>query len=81
MHNARMIHHQRLDGCPPYDRVTKGVSSIVTPAKMSVPPLPSGVEQLHAAASPRILRCDLRTLRVVANRACIAQIVRPGWTT
>jgi hypothetical protein len=44
MHHARTIHRQSLDGCPSYDRFAKGVSAIVTPAKMSVPTLLPGIE-------------------------------------
>lgn len=80
MHHARTIHRQCLDGCPSYDRFAKDASVIVTPAKMSVPTLSSGVEQSHAASCLWVLRGDLRTLRVIADRARIAQIVRSGLT-
>jgi hypothetical protein len=81
MHHARTIHRQRLDGCPSYDRFAKGVSAIVAPAKMSVPTLLPGVEQSHAASCLGILPCDVRTLRIVAHRARVAQVVQCGLTT
>src|SRR5713101_7982245 len=81
MHHARPIHRQCLDGCPSYDRFAKGVSAIVTPVKMSVPALLSGVEQSHAASCLGVLPCDVRTLRVVAHRARVAQVVQFGLTT
>ena len=72
MHHARTIHRQCLDGCPSYDRFAKGVSTIVTLAKMSVPTLLPGVEQSHAVSCPGILPCDVRTLCIVAHRARVA---------
>ena len=80
MHHARTIHRQCLNGCPSYDRFAKSASAIVAPAKVPVPMLPSGVEQSHMATCLRVLRHDLRTLRVVANRACVAQVVWLGPT-
>src|SRR5438046_1596535 len=56
-------------------------SAIVTPAKMSVPTLLSGVEQSHAASCLGILPYDLRTLCIVAHRARVAQVVQCGLTT
>jgi hypothetical protein len=81
MHQARTIHRQCLDGCPSYDRFAKGVTVIVTPAKMSVPTLLPGVEQSHAASCPGILPYDVRTLRIVAHRARVAQVAQCGLTT
>ena len=81
MHHARPIHRQCLDGCPSYDRFAKSVTAIVTPAKMSVPTLLPGVEQSHAASCLGILPCDVRTLRIVAHRARVAQVVQCSLTT
>ena len=81
MHHARTIHRQCLDGCPSYDRFAKGVTAIVTPAKMSVPTLLPGVEQSHAASCLGVLPCDVKTLCVVAHRARGAQVVQFGLTT
>ena len=81
MHHTWTIHRQCLDGCPSYDRFAKGVSAIVTPVKMSVPTLLSGVEQSHAASCLGVLPCDVKTLCVVAHRARGAQVVQFGLTT
>ena len=81
MHYARTIHRQCLDGCPSYDRFAKSVTAIVTPAKMSVPTLLPGVEQSHTASRLGILPWDVRTLRIVAHRARVAQVVQCGLTT
>jgi hypothetical protein len=81
MHYARTIHRQCLGGCPSYDRFAKSVTAIVTPAKMSVPTLLPGVEQSHAASRLGILPCDVRTLRIVAHRARVAQVVQCSLTT
>jgi hypothetical protein len=75
MHHARTIHRQCLDGCPSYDRFAKGASTIVTPAEMLVPTLPSRVKQSYAPACLRIPRRDLRTLRVVTHWTRVAQVV------
>ena len=81
MHHARTIHCQCLDGCPSYDCFAKGVAAIVTAAKMSVPTLLPGVEQSHAASGLGFLPRDVRTLRIVAHRARVAQVVQCGLTT
>src|SRR5712692_7974967 len=81
MNNSRTIHVQRFHGCSSYDRFAKDVSAIVTPAKMTVPTLPSRIEQSHALACLGVSRCDLRTLRVVANRARVAQVVRRSFAS
>src|SRR5712692_6625501 len=81
MNNSRTIHVQRFHGCSSYDRFAKDVSAIVTPAKMPVPTLPSRIEQSHALARLGVSRCDLRTLRIVANRARVAQVVRRSFAS
>jgi hypothetical protein len=81
MHHARTIHRQCLDGCASYDRLAKSASAIVTPTKVPMPTLPSRVAQSHVAACLRILRQDVRTLRVVANWARVAQVVWLGLPT
>src|SRR5438132_12821764 len=48
---------------------------------MSVSTLRPGVEQSHAACRLGILPCDVRTLRIVAHRARVAQVVQCGLTT
>jgi len=81
MNNARTIHLQRLDGCSSYDRFAKNAPAIVTPAKMPVPIVLSGVEQSHAPAGLGVLGRNLRTLRIIANRACVAQVIRLSLAT
>ena len=81
MNNARTIHLRRLDGCSSYDCFAKNAPVIVTPAKMPVPTVLSGVEQSHAPAGLGVLGCNLRTLRIVTNRARVAQVVRLSLAT
>ena len=81
MNNAWTIHLQRLDGCSSYDRFAKNAPAIVTPAKMPVPIVLSGVKQSHAPAGLGVLGRNLRTLRIVANRACVAQVIRLSLAT
>jgi hypothetical protein len=78
VNNAWAIHVQCLHGCSPYGGCTKDASAILAPTKMSVPPLPAGIEQPHMLACVGVPGCDLRTLRIIANRACVTQIVRLG---
>ena len=68
MNNARTIHLQRLDGCSSYDRFAKNTPAIITPEKMPVPTVLSGVEQSHAPAGLGVLGRNLRTLRIGTNQ-------------
>jgi hypothetical protein len=79
MHDSRTIHIQCFCGCSPYDRFAKDAPAIGTPAKVTIPTLSSRVEQPYALACLWVLRRDLRTLRVVANRAGVTQVARLGF--
>jgi len=81
MHHARTIHRQCFDGCPSNDRFAKGTSTIITPAEMLAPTLPSRVKQSDAPICLWVPRRDVRTLRIVTHRAHVAQVVWLGLST
>ena len=68
MNNARTIHVQRFHGCSSYDCFAKDVSAIITPAKMTIPTLPSWIEQ-----SPNWELLAPLPLALVCFRACPAR--------
>jgi hypothetical protein len=75
------FHIQRFHGCSSCNGFAKEASAIRTPVKVTMPTLPTRVEQSYTTAGLRITRRDLRALCIVTNRTGVAKVVRFGFAS